>query len=233
MDFTKFYAAIAGLENGAELQAFIQGELSELRTECANRRVKNSDLVTALAILGIQDGDDVKGKLTQVKGSLDAIAEKGGDPKDVGGQISALTQSVADLTKKLDDAEKRAATEKEQRIEEVKRNKVQEALTKGNVINPAIAALVLPSVKTREDGSFAVVHEGQELSFDEGITKWLAANSWAISNTQTPGSGGSGNTGSGEVNPWKKDSFNLTKQGEIYTKDPELAKRMMAEAQGK
>ena len=32
------------------------------------------------------------------------------------------------------------------------------------------------------------------------------------------------------ANPWKPETFNLTKQGEIYRKDPELARRLAAEA---
>lgn len=32
------------------------------------------------------------------------------------------------------------------------------------------------------------------------------------------------------LNPWKKETFNLTKQGEIYRKDPDLAAKLMVEA---
>ena len=34
--------------------------------------------------------------------------------------------------------------------------------------------------------------------------------------------------GSGGVNPWKSETFNLTKQGEILKQNPELAKSLMA-----
>ena len=39
-----------------------------------------------------------------------------------------------------------------------------------------------------------------------------------------------GGSGSSDVNPWAKDTFNLTKQGEIYKKDPAKAKVLMQEA---
>ena len=42
----------------------------------------------------------------------------------------------------------------------------------------------------------------------------------------TPKGGG----GSSDVNPWSKDTFNLTKQGEIYKNDPARAKVLMQEA---
>lgn len=75
--------------------------------------------------------------------------------------------------------------------------------------------------------------DGQELSIDEGIQKWLAANPWAVSTNQVTGSGGSGKGSSALVNPWKKETFNLTLQGKIYQEDPALAKRLQEEAQGK
>lgn len=46
------------------------------------------------------------------------------------------------------------------------------------------------------------------------------------------GSGSTGNRGGGQHanNPWKKDSFNLTRQGQLMRENPELAERLMAEA---
>jgi hypothetical protein len=47
----------------------------------------------------------------------------------------------------------------------------------------------------------------------------------------TGSKGGHGQGGNGAVvNPWKKETLNLTKQGEIYKKSPETARRMAAEA---
>jgi len=45
--------------------------------------------------------------------------------------------------------------------------------------------------------------------------------------TNPPGGAGSSFEG---INPWKKDSFNLTKQGEIVMKDPAKAAKLMQEA---
>jgi len=42
--------------------------------------------------------------------------------------------------------------------------------------------------------------------------------------TNPPGAGGA------EVNPWKKDTFNLTQQAKILRENPALAARLKAEA---
>jgi len=44
------------------------------------------------------------------------------------------------------------------------------------------------------------------------------------SGTNPPGAG------TGEVNPWKKETWNLTLQGKILKEDPAKATRMKAEA---
>lgn len=45
---------------------------------------------------------------------------------------------------------------------------------------------------------------------------------------RTPNQGGGG--GSGQINPWKKETFNLTEQGRLLRDNPELARQMMAQA---
>ena len=45
---------------------------------------------------------------------------------------------------------------------------------------------------------------------------------------RTPPNTGGG--GTGQINPWKKETFNLTEQGRIIRENPELAKQMMAQA---
>lgn len=47
-------------------------------------------------------------------------------------------------------------------------------------------------------------------------------------NGRTPPAGGGG--GTGQTNPWKKETFNLTEQGRLLRENPELAKQLMAQA---
>jgi hypothetical protein len=45
---------------------------------------------------------------------------------------------------------------------------------------------------------------------------------------RSPNQGGGG--GSGQINPWKKETFNLTEQGRLLRDNPELARQLMAQA---
>jgi hypothetical protein len=39
-----------------------------------------------------------------------------------------------------------------------------------------------------------------------------------------------GGGGSGQTNPWKRETFNLTEQGRLLRDNPELARQLMAQA---
>lgn len=47
-------------------------------------------------------------------------------------------------------------------------------------------------------------------------------------NGRSPNAGGGG--GGGQINPWKKETFNLTEQGRLLRENPELARQLMAQA---
>lgn len=47
-------------------------------------------------------------------------------------------------------------------------------------------------------------------------------------NGRAPSPGGGG--GPGQINPWKKETFNLTEQGRLLRENPELARQLMAQA---
>lgn len=83
------------------------------------------------------------------------------------------------------------------------------------------------------DGKEMFGREGQPMQIGEWIDTTLknAPHLFEPSN----GTGGKGNQGGaggagGNVNPWKKETFNLTAQGQIFKTNPDLAKRYMAEA---
>lgn len=52
----------------------------------------------------------------------------------------------------------------------------------------------------------------------------------AVGKTIGGGTNPPGGAGSGEGNPWKKETYNLTKQGQLLKDNPALAQRLMAEA---
>lgn len=64
-----------------------------------------------------------------------------------------------------------------------------------------------------------------EIRADAGeLKKLLGSQTKVGTGTNPPGAG------TGEVNPWKPDTFNLTLQGKILAEDPAKAQRMKAEA---
>ena len=71
----------------------------------------------------------------------------------------------------------------------------------------------------------------QLLGLDDQLKELQQSDSYLFGE---PGKVGSGTNppgaGTGEVNPWKKESWNLTQQGRLLKEDPAKATRMKAEA---
>lgn len=92
----------------------------------------------------------------------------------------------------------------------------------------------------RYDDGEAIYGENGYASIDEAIPLFLRklgidpATKLMSQNTST-GSGGNPNPGhgGGGVNPWKKETKNVTEQMRIYAKNPAEAERLMREAQAR
>ncbi len=100
-------------------------------------------------------------------------------------------------------------------------------LAKDLDIVDADAAMVLADlskVQVTEDGKVEGVKEALEALLQ--AKPWLKKQSSGPigSGTNPPGAGGI------EVNPWKQETFNLTKQAQILKENPALAARLKAEA---
>jgi len=105
-------------------------------------------------------------------------------------------------------------------------------------VNPALKKAALALIKAEhgvemsEDGKASI--EGKPLTdFIAGWAKSDTGKAFISSGSSGGGAGGGGNGGGGgdTPNPWKKgEHFNLTKQGQLVLTNPELAKRMKAEA---
>ena len=87
--------------------------------------------------------------------------------------------------------------------------------------------------------SSAVIEDGKAVingkPLADAIKEWAETDQGKFF-TQAPdnhggGAQGGSNNGAGQANPWAKETFNLTKQGEILNRDPELAERLKASAQ--
>lgn len=94
----------------------------------------------------------------------------------------------------------------------------------------AMALADLSKVQVTDDGKVEGVKEALEALLKD--RPWLKKNTGGSGQvgggTNPPGAGSSG-----ETNPWKKETFNLTQQAKVLRENPALAARLKAEAGAK
>lgn len=188
-------AAKVAAASVAELALYVPKKDHETAQTAAQAAKAARDKV--LAALGIKE-DNVDAELAGLTASLEALKKSGTKPDEVGAKLAALTGQITQLTEKYNQSEKRAADERTKRIEGAKLSKALTALTNGKAANPeALAKIVLEKIHAKEDESIVYRDGDKELPVEEGVGTWLKANPWAVSNTQTPGSGSKSSGGSG------------------------------------
>jgi predicted RNase H-like nuclease (RuvC/YqgF family) len=101
---------------------------------------------------------------------------------------------------------------------------IEKALTTAKAKNAKAVKALLDLEKVKLDGD-------KLLGLDDQLKELQKSDAYLFGETGKVGSGtnppGADNA---EVNPWKKDSWNLTQQGKILLEDPAKATRMKAEA---
>jgi predicted RNase H-like nuclease (RuvC/YqgF family) len=101
---------------------------------------------------------------------------------------------------------------------------IDKALTAAKAKNAKAVKALLDMEKVKLDGE-------QLLGLDDQLKELQKSDAYLFGESGKVGSGtnppGADNA---EVNPWKKDSWNLTQQGKILLEDPAKATRMKAEA---
>ena len=181
----QIYAALAAVENGPDMIADLQTELSNVRSEAAQRRTEKQHILKSLGV------DDETG-IESIAATLAALSKTGAKPDEIGKQIAALSEQVKTLTDAAAASEQQAQTEKDKRIAAIKANKALAALQAGNAANPeVISKLILDKLVAKDDDNLVYSDDGKEISVEDGVKNFLAANPWAVKNVQNPG-GGSG-----------------------------------------
>jgi len=101
---------------------------------------------------------------------------------------------------------------------------IEKALAAAKAKNPKAVKALLDLEKVKLDGE-------QLLGLDDQIKALQQSDSYLFGDSGKVG-GGTNPPGAGnpEVNPWKKETWNLTMQGKILLEDPAKATRMKAEA---
>ena len=87
-------------------------------------------------------------------------------------------------------------------------------------------------MKLADTAALTVGEDGEVVGADEAIKACLKANPFLLAGVQGGANlGGNPNGGKpGEANPWKKETFNLTKQAQILRENPTLAAQLKAAA---
>lgn len=135
---------------------------------------------------------------------------------------------TAEELKQLEIKEKETElAQKEQEIKE-KENRMYaiKALKKAELDDGSEATLDLVEFVLGEDETAIDLKVKALQKFAERVAKNTTDGIYKA-NGRTPGKG---NAGSGQENPWSKDTWNLTKQMELELSNPELAKTLRASA---
>ena len=101
---------------------------------------------------------------------------------------------------------------------------IDKALTAAKAKNAKAVKALLDLEKVKLDGDKLLGLDDQLKAIQQSDPYLFGESGKVGSGTNPPGAG------TGEVNPWKKETFNLTLQGQILREDPAKATRMKAEA---
>ena len=150
-------------------------------------------------------------------------------------------QAKQDAIKKAEErvkmtAEERAKAEREDQQKAIKEQQAElnrqmrEFSTKNMLLDKGISVDLLPLVMGADDDETSQRLDLLKKYRDKEVQ---AATEKLMSGKKAPsaGNGGAGVSMSG--NPWSEQSWNMTKQQEIFTTDPEKARQMIAQAQPK
>lgn len=178
---------------------------------------------------------------------LQSLAEK---QREIEERASGWDKLKGDLVSKHQAELQKVAGERDQWVKRYQDNAVRtamlDAITKADGIPQLLEPLIRAQVRFDEKEGVIVVDgdgnprlkdgSGKALGIEELIAELKAnelySGAFKASGASGGGAGGSarGGGGAGAQNPWKRESLNLTRQGEIAKSNPALAARLKAEA---
>ncbi len=141
--------------------------------------------------------------------------------KNAAGNSEELKKQIEELQ----EANRRATEEWQAQMSQMKLDfAIERALTAAKAKNIKAVKALLDMDKVKLDGD-------QLLGIDEQLKALQQSDPYLFGDSGKVG-GGTNPPGAGnpEVNPWKKETWNLTMQGKILREDPAKATRMKAEA---
>jgi len=140
-------------------------------------------------------------------------------------QAAGNSEELKKQIEQLQNDNKKASEEWETKLAQMQLDfALERALTTAKAKNAKAVKALLDMEKVKLDGEQLLGLEEQLKAIQQSDPYLFGDAGKVGSGTNPPGAG------TGEVNPWKKDSWNLTQQGKILREDPAKATRMKAEA---
>lgn len=228
-----FYLQIEGIKDHPDTQA--------LRSALERVRQEKKDLITA------HDADKLR--LEGLPDDFDASAYEALKGLADGKEPPKTDEQVTRVREQLERKHQAELAKRDERIGglegQIRKVTIDDGLSKAMdeaCVDPKHKAKLLPYLKAigaikleESDGEFKAIVDTDmgPVGLSRFVTDWAASDDGKdyVSKPSGPGANGNnGRGGSAEVNPWAKDSFNLTKQGEITRTDPAKAQRFKAAA---
>ncbi len=229
----KFYLQIDGIKDHPDTQA--------LRSALERVRQEKKDLIAA------HDADKLR--LDGLPDDFDAAAYDALKAQADGKEPPKTDEQVTRVREQLERKHQTELGKKDERIAalegQIRKVTIDDGLSKAMDeanVDPKHKTKLLPYLKAigaikldEVDGEFKAVVETDmgPVALARFVTDWAASDDGKDYVTKPSGPDARGNNGRGgavEANPWAKDTFNLTKQGEIARADPAKAQRLKAAA---
>jgi len=178
------------------------------------------------------DKDTLREQIKQLKAeNAKSISEKSQSSKE-GDEALMEVRGLKDLAETLK-AENQSLKENSRRS--LVEGELTSALASNGVTDPNLlkaATLMLKEQVNVDDNNTAYTDtEMGRLTVKNFVQSWASKEGKSFVKQATGGSAsGSQSTGATKDNPWRKETFNLTKQAEILQNNPELVQSMKAAA---
>ncbi|MFB5065987.1 MAG: phage scaffolding protein [Candidatus Wallacebacter cryptica] len=140
-------------------------------------------------------------------------------------QAAGNNEELKAQIEQLQEENKKAAKEWEDKFVQMQKDfAIEKALTAAKAKNMKAVKALLNMEKVKLDGE-------QLFGLDDQLKELQKSDPYLFGDSGKVGGGTNPpDAGNPEVNPWKKENWNLTMQGKILREDPSKATRMKAEA---
>lgn len=167
---------------------------------------------------------DKYNEVAEAKKKLEADIQERDNQLEQLKNAASNNEELKNQIEELQEANRRAAEEWQAKMTQMKLDfAIERALTTAKAKNIKAVKALIDLEKVKLDGD-------KLLGLDDQLKEIQKSDPYLFGETQIGGGTNPPGAGSPEVNPWKKETWNLTMQGKILREDPAKATRMKAEA---